>query len=199
MLVALNESSVMQNQTMEQLCDHQIQIAKCLSKLEPPTMAAIKTEKIEILPEALNLDTPKERLLIEKVLVQIAYETAQKSTSFSKWLEGHRPLEDSASFVQTIHEKLKQQLEKIAGEANSDIHFNDLIRKIEEENLVFIQRNDPSRFYQILHTLNRIRNRFSHPRGAFHRCERWVMSILYLMNLALIWPKIKMEAEEEVR
>jgi len=41
-----------------------------------------------------------------------------------------------------------------------------------------------------------VRNRFAHARGIFHPSERWALSVLYLMNLALVWPKIMMETED---
>ncbi|MBU4448526.1 MAG: hypothetical protein KKD99_08065, partial [Proteobacteria bacterium] len=98
-------------------------------------------------------------------------------------------------FVTNTHEKLKQQLEKIVGEADMKVNFIDLVRQAKQDKLIYLEDDDPIKVFQILYALNDIRNRFAHARK-FHRSERWARSILYLMNLALVWPKIMMEPED---
>lgn len=192
MLESINELASNYSQSLEELRDHQTEIARILKRIESPAQETIKTEKVEVLPELLNFDNPKERLLIEKALLAVAYDTSNKSKSFRKWVELQSPIEKPNDFVTNTHEELKQQLEKIVGEADTKVNFIDLVKQAKQDNLIYLERDDPIRVFQILYALNDIRNRFAHARK-FHRSERYARSILYLMNLALVWPKIMME------
>jgi hypothetical protein len=194
-LDSLHELASSQYLSLEELRDHQIETAIILKKIESPGKETIKTEKVEILPELLNLDKLKERLLIEKALIDIAYGASGKNESFRKWMELQSPIEKPNDFVTNTHEKIKQQLEKILGEDDPGVSFYNLIKQAQQDNIIYNERDDPIKVFPILHALNDIRNRFAHARR-FHRSERWARSILYLMNLALVWPKIMMESED---
>ena len=91
---------------------------------------------------------------------------------------------------------LNNSWRQIVGEANPKVSFIDIVQQAKQDNLIYIEREDPIKVFPILYNLNDIRNRFAHARGIFPRSERWARSILYLMNLALVWPKIMMEPED---
>ncbi|MBU4231354.1 MAG: hypothetical protein KJ822_07125 [Proteobacteria bacterium] len=194
-LESINDLASNQNRSIEELRDQQTETAGILKRIESPEKDAIKTEKVEVLPELLNFDNPKEKLLFEKALIAVAYDASKKSESFHKWVELQSPIEKPVDFVTNTHEKLKQQLEKIVGEADMKVNFIDLVRQAKQDKLIYLEDDDPIKVFQILYALNDIRNRFAHARK-FHRSERWARSILYLMNLALVWPKIMMEPED---
>jgi hypothetical protein len=194
-LEAVNALASTQNRSFEELRDHQTETARLLKRIESPAQETIKAEKIEVLPELLNFDNSKERLLIEKALLAVAYDTSKKSKSFRKWVELQSPIENPNDFVTNTHEELKQQLEKIIGESDTKVNFTDLVKQAQQDKLIYLERDDPIRVFSILFALNDIRNRFAHARK-FHRSERYARSILYLMNLALVWPKIIMDTED---
>ena len=110
--------------------------------------------------------------LIEQALVSIAYNTSGKSESLLKWMELHPLLERPTEFVNTSHELLKEQLEKIVGETDPGVSFWDLVNQAKRENMIFSNRYDPVKVIPILLNLNDIRNRFAHARGVFHRALR---------------------------
>ncbi|MDL1962432.1 MAG: hypothetical protein LWX01_12205 [Deltaproteobacteria bacterium] len=197
MLDSINDSASNQNRSLEELRENQDETARTLKRIKFPKKETIKTEKVEVLPESLDLDKRKEMLLIEQALLTVAYAISRKSESFRKWMELHHPLENPTEFVHTTHEKLKEQLEKIVcGKANLGMKFGELVYKVQQENLIYSNPDDPDKVIPILRNLNILRNRFAHARGVFHRYEKWARSILYLMNLALVWQKIMMETED---
>jgi hypothetical protein len=104
-----------------------------------------------------------------------------------------------ASRLKTYAEFLKQHLSKFLKDENNRVDFIDLIQRAKDEDVFFIfsDRPDPTiKPIPILYTLNNIRNRFAHPPVNFSQPEKWSRAILYLMNLALVWSKVVMEAEE---
>ena len=111
---ALHELASSQYQSIEELSSNQTETARILKSIESPAQETIKTEKVDVLPELLDFDNPKERLLFEKALLTVAYDASdagKKSESFRKWVALHSPIEKPLEFVNTTHEKLKQQLE----------------------------------------------------------------------------------------
>ena len=182
----------------EDLREGQEIVSKAIIGLKPSPPKKVEPKKIEILPETLTLNRQKELQLIEKVLINIAYETSGKKESFFNWMIKHAPLERPAEFVTATHELIKEQLEKLlVGDVNTEISFGSLIYQNEKENNIYIKKDDPVKVFIILRTLNDIRNRFGHPRGIFSPYERWARSILYLMNLALIWNKIMITGNDD--
>jgi len=159
------------------------------------TITKIKTEKVTVLPESLDLDKRKGLLLIEKALVTVAYHSSGKDDFFCKWVKSHQPLEKPNDFVNDTHELLKQQLEKVVS-GDSEDTFWDLVQRARQENIYYSGRHDTVKVIPTLMNLNDVRNRFAHPRGVFSQYEKWARSIYYLMNLALVWPKVMMEIED---
>lgn len=196
-LESISELVSNQNQSLAELGERQTETARILKSIASPAKEKIKTERVEVLPELLKLDNLKERLIFEKALFAVACDTSKSSKSFCKWVELHSPIENPHEFVSTTHEKLKQQLEKIVPEADPVVSFIDLVRQAQRDNLIFNERDDPIKVISILYAMNDIRNRFAHARS-FHRAEKWARSILYLMNLALVWPKIMMDTGNDL-
>jgi len=188
---SINDLVSNHSQYFEELSERQEETIITVNALKSSAKDKIKTKKVEILPETLNLNKRKEMLLIEQVLLTIVYETSGKNESLLKWMRKHSPLERPAEFVNTTHELLKEQLEKIVvGETNSEVSFSDLVHKAQRDNLIYSHHHDSTKVFPILRSLNDVRNRFAHARGIFSPYEQWTRSILYLMNLALVWPKI---------
>ncbi len=193
MLESLRDDAANQNRTLEELRGTQEEATKLLNNLESSTQQTVKTDPVEVLPEFLNLTKQKEVELVEKALVMIACSTTGEKKSFCDWLNKHKPLSRPADFVNETHEFLKNQLVKIVGDEDPHTDFYNLIKRARDENVIF----DPTiRPISILFSLNDIRNRFAHPPILFSQWEKKSKSILYLMNLALVWSKVVMEVED---
>lgn len=82
------------------------------------------------------------------------------------------------------------------GDENPNANFAALVKKAKYEELIFIDKSNPAdRPIPILFNLNAHRNHFGHSCSS-DQWEQWSRSILYLMNLALVWSKVVMEAED---
>ncbi|MEA5571921.1 hypothetical protein [Calothrix sp. UHCC 0171] len=177
-------------ESLRDVASHQ---SRTLEELRETQKEARKT--VQVLPDALDLTKQKEIELLENALVMIAYYTANKQKSFYDWMSKHAPLDRPRDFVSETHEFLKEQLGKITGDENPDTDFRSLIRKAENEDCFYSAKFDPIKPIPILNNLNAIRNRFHHTRGDFSQWEKWSRSILYLMNLALVWSKVVIEVD----
>lgn len=196
MLESLKDVAANQSRILEEVRGTQEEATKALTKFEPPIQQVVKTKPVEVLPDSLDLTKQKEIELLEKALIRIACSTANEKKSFCDWVSKHAPLDRPRDFVSETHEFLKEQLGKIVEDEDPDTDFYNLVKKAENENLIYSERFDPIKPIPLLKNLNAIRNRFSHSRGEFSQSERWNRSILYLMNLALVWSKVVMEAED---
>lgn len=195
MLESLRDVTSHQSRTLEELRDVQKEANKALIKFEPPIQQIIKTKTVEILPDSLDLTRQKEIELLEKALIRIASLAANERKSFCDWISKYAPLDRPRDFVSETHEFLKEQLGKIVGDEDPATDFKELIQKAKNENWIYSDRFAPIQPIPLLSNLNAIRNRFIHPRGEFSQSERWSRSIVYLMNLALVWSKIVIEVE----
>jgi hypothetical protein len=199
LLESLIEDTDNQSRTLEELRGTQEQVARILTQFEKSTQQPNKPEKIPVIPDILDLNKEKEIKLFEKALTIVASFTIreeQEKKSFFDWVTKHHPLFRTTDFVNASHEFLKKQLGKIVGDENPRISFAALVEKARTSNIFYSNQSDPMvRPIAILSTLNLIRNRLAHPPENFNRWERWNGSILYLMNLALVWSKVVMEAE----
>jgi len=195
---SLRDTSANQNLTLEELRANQEETSNALTKFKQPIQQIVKTEAVEVLPNFLNLDKPKEKELLEKALIELACLTVgEEKQLFRQWVSQHHPLSRPADFVSETHELLKKHLSKFLKDENDRVDFIDLIQRARDENVFFSDRPDPTvKPIPILYTLNGIRNRFAHPPVNFSQPEKWSRAVLYLMNLALIWSKVVMEAEE---
>lgn len=195
MLESISDIAIDQRRYLKEFQEYQDETTKMLRSINSQAKEKVKTEIVEVIPENLDLDKRKHLALMEQALVAIAYNTSGKNESFLKWMQSHPLLERPVEFVNTTHELIKVQLENIVGETNPGVSFYDLINQAKRENMIFSSRYDTVKIFPTLFNLNDIRNRFAHARGVFHQYEKWTRSILYLMNLALIWPKIMMEPD----
>jgi hypothetical protein len=194
MLGSLRDVAANQSRVLEDLRGTQEETTKVLIKFEPPTQQKIKAETVEVLPDSLDLARQREVELFEKAIVMVACCTAREQRSFCEWVSQYKPLREPSGFVTRTHEFLKKQLARLVGDENPRITFHALILKARNGSLIYRDENHPAdRPISILFTLNEHRNCFGHP--DFDQWEEWNRSILYLMNLALVWSKVVIEAE----
>ena len=196
MLGSLRDVSANQSRILEEVRGTQEEATKVLIKFEPLTQQTTKTETVEVFPDSLDLTRQREVELFEKAIVMLACYTAKEQRSFRNWVSRYKPLREPSGFVMETHEFLKRQLGKLVGDEDLRTNFIPLIKKARDEDLIYRDENNPAdRPISILFTLNEHRNYFGHPN--FDQCqwEEWNRSILYLMNLALIWSKVVIEAE----
>jgi hypothetical protein len=195
---SLRDTSANQNLTLEELRANQEETSNALTKFNEPIQQIVKAEAVEVLPSFLSLDKPKEKELLEKALIELACLTVgEKKQLFRQWVSQYHPLSLPADFVSETHEFLKKHLSKFLRDENNPVDFIDLIQRAKYEDVFFSDRPDPTiKPIPILYTLNNIRNRFAHPPVNFSSPEKWSRAVLYLMNLALVWSKVVMEAEE---
>lgn len=196
MLESLRDDASHQSRTLEELRETQKEATKVLTQFEPPIQEVVKTKRVEVLPDSLDLNKQQEIELLEKALVKIACLTANEQKSFCDWVSKHAPLDRPGDFVNDTHEFLRRQLGKIVGDKKFLTKtFFDLIKTVEKEELIFFDKDNPAdRPIRILHALNTHRNCMKHPN--FSKSEKWSRSILYLMNLALVWSKVVIEVED---
>ena len=195
LLESFRDEAANQSRTIEELRGTQEHAAKILTQFEKSTQQPNKTEIN--LPDNLELTRQKEVELFEKAIVKIACLSAgKKEESFRFWVNKHRPLIHTGDFFRESQKFLHEQLGKIVGDEDPRTRFSDLIKKARDIDIFYIDEDDRAMNpYQILFAMNATRNRLEHSRRNFNEWERWHMSILYLMNLALIWSKVVMQAE----
>ncbi|RUT09512.1 hypothetical protein DSM106972_000060 [Dulcicalothrix desertica PCC 7102] len=196
MLESLKDVAANQSRTIEELRETQEEATKILNKFEAPIQPSVETHIVEVLPDKLDPTKQKEIELIEKALITIACFTSGQQKSFCDWINKYKPLREPTVFVINTHEYLKKQLGKLVGDENPNTRFGALIDKAKHEELIFFDKSDPvDRPIPILFNLNTHRNRFGHSYDS-EQWEQWSRSILYLINLALVWSKVVIEAED---
>jgi len=171
--------------------------SEALSKLEAsPPSASADTPKPQPDPTK-DLDPSKRNdlKLIEHSLILVAFQTSGRDRSFANWIKKMNPLLQPQAFVTETHEKLAASLVGILGDAdNQGGAFHKLVRECNERQVFPQERklNIP----QVLYAMNQHRNRFGHP-DDFPESERLSRSVIYLFNLALIWPHVASEPTED--
>ncbi len=191
MLESLRDVAASQSRTIEELRSTTEEATRVLNKFEAPTQ-----QTVEVLPENLDPTKQKEIELIEKALITIACFTSGQQKSFCNWINKYNPLKEPTVFVISTHEYIKKQLGKLVGDENPHTKFATLVDKAKYEELIFFDKSNPAdRPIPILFNLNAHRNRFGHSYN-FDQWEQRSRSILYLMNLALVWSKVVIEAED---
>lgn len=192
MLGSLRDVAANQSRLLEEVRGTQEQTATALVKLEKPSQKITETEKVQVLPSQLDLSKQKEVELLEKALVLIACQTARNSRSFHEWVNQHKPLREPSGFVIKTHEFLKNQLAQLVGDDNPHTKFHKLISKARDDKLIYRDEKNPAdRPISTLFTLNEHRNCFGHP--SFDQWEEWCRSILYLINLSMVWSRVVIE------
>lgn len=149
----------------------------------------------EAQPTSLSFTDREDLQVLETTLKHLAFATAGQDASFTKWIANQQPLLSPHRFVSETHEKLKSELANILGiQDHRPENFNRLIGKCKEQELLSTEHrlNVP----QVLYAMNQHRNRFSHAEN-FPDSEQLSRSIIYLLNLALIWPHVASEPVDE--
>ena len=198
MLGSLRDASANQSRILEEVRGTQDETANVLTKFEASTQQTIQAETIEVLPDSLDLAKQKDIELLEKVLLLIVCSTANNQKSFCKWVHKHQPLRSPTAFVTQTHEFLKGQLGKIVGDENGRMSFNALVGKANADRLIYFDHNNLTEEpILILKCLNFHRNYLAHPPENSNQWEEWKHSILYLMNLPLVWSKVVIDEESD--
>jgi hypothetical protein len=148
-------------------------------------------------PRALEPSNRDDLKIMQKALVQVAIATSDHDQSFSGWIGKHEPLLLPDKFVTATHEKLKESIAQILGEADyENADFIDLVHGLKQGTVMGLDFRENRRIGNLLFAMNQHRNRFSHQNG-FTEPERLSRSIIYLFNLALVWPHVASEPVEE--
>lgn len=159
----------------------------------------IKKDSQKIPAQAESLDPSKNQdlKLIERALVLMAFASAGRDKSFANWIKDHQPLLLPDRFVSATHEKLKCSIAQMLGASHyENIDFVDLIHDLKRGDLMGLDSKENKRVGNLLFAMNQHRNRFGHP-VKFTESERLTRSIIYLFNLALVWPHVASEPVEE--
>lgn len=170
----------MQEQIMGRLNEHD------LSHKSAPVEAPV----VPVPPTCLDLKTSRDLEVFERSLIAVAYLAANKNQNFMTWVFQSKPLRRPYEFVLATHGLLEQHLRKITGVNDQETRFKSLILKAKDSNLIYDITGNSNRVFFTLKILNVIRNELVHPPSPILSNERMQQSILYLMNLSLIWERI---------
>lgn len=194
LLESFRDNVTNQNITLEELRGTQEHATRILNQFEKSSQ---EPKKPEInLPPSLDLNKLREIELFEKAIVEIACQSAgEEEESFRSWMVKRHPLTNLRDFISDSHKFLHKQLGKIVEDENPRTTFKQLINKAAEQKIFYIDDDDQVKPIWILNVMNDTRNRLEHSHKNFTTSERLNMSINYLMNLALIWSKVVIEAE----
>jgi hypothetical protein len=197
MLLGVQEGMTVQRRLLDEILQKHDEFSQRLDVVEPKPKAVSKEIQIvKELPDLLNLSQTPDLKLLEKALIGIAFVTCGRDQTFMNWVLKQAPILAPFDFVCKTHEFLKQQLEKISGFGGPETNFWELVNHIRAEGLIFCDKFDPIQVFHILGTMNSLRNQFTHQRAEIGEAERMTRSILYLMNLALIWRRVMVDEEE---
>lgn len=165
-------------------------------KARPEELQA-ESQKAPDKVQSLDLAKRNDLKLVERALVLLAFDTTGRDRSFAKWISIHQPLTLPDRFVSATHEKLKASIAQILGEPDYEsADFSPLTSQLQQSNTLGLHPRENDRICNLLRAMNQHRNRFSHQAG-FTESERLTRSIIYLFNLALIWPHVASEPVEE--
>jgi hypothetical protein len=195
LLLGVHEGMNSQRMLLDTIIQRHDDFAQRLDALEPkPKTVSREIQIVKELPDLLNLSQTSDLKLLEKAVIGIAFVTCGRDQAFMNWVVKQKPLLTPFDFICTTHELLKQQLEKIAG-WGSERNFWELVDHIRREELIFCDRSDPIQVFYVLGAMNSIRRQFSHPRNSIGEEDKMARSILYLMNLALVWPRVMVDED----
>lgn len=133
--------------------------------------------------------------VLEKSLLLLAFAISGREPSFAKWIQSHNPLHDATRFITRSHEHIFREMAQMLGEETPDeTRFAKFIHALKDQQLVPSDRthNVPS----LLHVLNNHRNSVIHSK-TMSDSELKGRSIIYMLNLAMIWGDIAADAIEE--
>lgn len=138
-------------------------------------------------------DDAVEHSVLEAGLKSLAFSAAGDDPSFREWLSGVNPILDPFQFVSRTHEILRASLLEYGGDkADSRIPFGKVVSDLRERELL---PRRPFNVPQALFAMNDHRNWFAHPTDA-RESEATVRSLIYLLNLGLIWQLVSAPVDE---
>ena len=164
---------------------------------ERPGSNQAAPEEPKVGPHVLDSSNRDDLKIMQKALVLLAFAASGHDQSFDGWVGKHEPLLLPDKFVTATHEKLKASIAQILGESDYEsADFSRLTSQLQQSNTLGLHPRENDRICNLLRAMNQHRNRFSHQAG-FTESERLTRSIIYLFNLALIWPHVASEPVEE--
>lgn len=130
----------------------------------------------------------------EEGLVYVAFRSSDRSKSFGQWLERIHPISRPHDFVFQSQEHIMDKLRGLLADADPGLSHYDLIKQAEAEQLIYQDPQQPRYIYSLLHAMRHIRNKVAHSATA-HDWDVYNLSITYLMNLAIVWPRVVVDDE----
>lgn len=130
---------------------------------------------------------------LEQMLKELAFRMSG-DPSFKVWMREMEPVLYPREFVESTHEEIKRNLQQMLGlDGSARYRFADVVsRLLQREDL--LPMDSVPRVPYVLRAMNDHRNRFAHARRHdFSEAERLTRSIIYLFNLALVWPHVASE------
>jgi len=198
LLLGVQEGMTAQRRLLDTILQKHDDFSQRLDAMEPkPKAVSNEIQIVKEPPDLLNLLQTPDLKLLEKALIGIGFVTCGRDQTFMNWVLKQAPILTPFDFVCKTHELLKQQLEKITGFGGLETNFWELVNHIRAERLIFCDKFDPIQVFHILGTMNALRNQFTHQRAEIGEAERMTRSILYLMNLALVWRRVMVDEVEQ--
>lgn len=195
-LAKLGDLFLGQSRSLDEMQTSQQHISDSLGQLNSAKTSNPTPPPTEPLPDVLSLNKSSELRVLETTLIHLAFCTAGNSKSLFEWLGKHRPLDRPRDFVTASHNLLNQQLEKIVGVPSQELSFADLVGKAQMDNLIYNERFDPVQVIPTLRAMNAYRNTLIHA-SSLSVSESLSRAVLYLINLAFVWPRIMMDDDDE--
>lgn len=172
-------------QAVETIAKETQDLVKTQRDADKPKLRELKPD----LPDP-KITSREDLASIEKGLCRLAFEASGRDQSLARWLSKHNPLSLPHKFVSDTHEKVRSSIAAIIGDSNyRSESFHDLANKLKDRNDI-----NPKLIYLLL-AMNMHRNSVSHSEGATE-AEQQSRSIIYLFNLALVWPHVASEPVE---
>jgi hypothetical protein len=192
-LESLKDIATNHSRSLDEVLETQEKATKTLNKFDVPIQKFVEVQKEEVLPDSIDLTRQKEIELFEKALITIVCLIPTQKDSFRDWILKYHPIIYPSDFINEAHEFLRNKIaDALAVDPRTD--FGKLVQQAKEESIYVSDLPDKTvKPIPILFTLNNIRNRFAHPPLNFSQEDKWSRSILYLMNLALVWSILDVE------
>jgi len=164
---------------------------------ERPGSNQAAPEEPKVGQHALDPSNRDDLKIMQKAMILLAFAASGNDQSFAGWIAKHEPLLLPDKFVTATHEKLKASIAQILGESDYEkADFIEMIHSLKQGTVMGLDFRENKRIGNLLFAMNQHRNRFSHQSG-FTEPERLSRSIIYLFNLALVWPHVASEPIEE--
>ena len=139
-------------------------------------------------------DGATEPSVVEAAVKALAVSAAGDDPSFREWLSGLNPILDPFGFVTRTHEILKTALVEFGGDRRDGRRtFGTVVADLRDKGLL---RRSPLNVPQALFAMTEHRNWFAHPPPDGIESEKVARSLIYLLNLALVWQLVSAPVDE---